>query len=55
MHVSAELNGLEWAMEPQLGAIAAGPSRVEEEEEGEQCMKPGVDHEGDDRVGVDEE
>ena len=55
MHVSAELNGLEWAMEPQLGAIAAGPSRVEEVEEGEQYMEPGVDHEGDDLVGVDEE
>jgi hypothetical protein len=32
LHVSAELDGLEWAMEPQLGVTAAGPSRVEEEE-----------------------
>jgi len=55
MHVSAELNGLEWAMEPQLGATAAGPSRVEEEEEGDQYMESGVDHEGDDPVGADEE
>ncbi|CAD6224299.1 unnamed protein product [Miscanthus lutarioriparius] len=55
MHVSAELDGLEWAMEPQLGVTAAGPSRVEEEEEGDQYMEPGVDHEGDDPVGVDEE
>jgi len=43
-------------MEPQLGVIAAGPSRVEEEEEeGDQYIEPGVDHEGDDPVGVDEE
>jgi len=55
MHVSAELDGLEWAIEPQLGVTAAGPSRVEEEEEGDQYMEPGVDHEGDDLVGVDEE
>jgi len=55
MHVSVELDGLEWAMEPQLGVTAAGPSRVEEEEEGDQYMEPGVDHEGDDPVGVDEE
>ena len=41
-------------MEPQLGVTTAGPSRVEEEEEGEQYMEPGVDHEGDDPVGVDE-
>ena len=41
-------------MEPQLGVTAASP-RVEEEEEGEQYMEPGVDHEGDDPVGVDEE
>ena len=42
-------------MEPQLGATAAGPSRVEEEEEGDQYMESGVDHEGDDPVGADEE
>ena len=41
-------------MEPQFGVTAAGPSRVEEEE-GDQYMEPGVDHEGDDPVGVDEE
>ena len=40
-------------MEPQLGVTAASP-RVEEEE-GEQYMESGVDHEGDDLVGVDEE
>ena len=54
MHVSTELDGLEWAMEPQLGVTAAGPSKVEEEE-GDQYMEPGVDHVGDDPVGVDEE
>ena len=32
MHVSVELDGLEWALQPQLSVIAAGPSRVEEEE-----------------------
>jgi hypothetical protein len=55
--MSAELDGSEWAMEPQLGVTAVGPSRVEEEEEeeGDQYMEPGVDHEGDDPVGVDEE
>ncbi|CAD6220609.1 unnamed protein product [Miscanthus lutarioriparius] len=55
MHVSAKLGGLEWAMEPQLGVTAAGPSRVEEEEEGDQYMEPSVDHERDDPFGVDEE
>ena len=41
-------------MEPQFGVTAAGPSRVEEEE-GDQYMEPGVDHEGDDPVGANEE
>ena len=31
MHVSVELDGLEWALQPQLGVTATGPSRVEEE------------------------
>jgi hypothetical protein len=56
MHVSVELDGLEWALQLQLGVTAAGPSRVEEEEEeGDHYMEPGVDHEGDDPVGADEE
>ena len=54
MHVSVELDGLEWALQPQLGVTATGPSRVEEEE-GDQYMEPSVDHEGDDLVGPDEE
>jgi len=53
MHVSVELDGLECALQPQLGVTAAGPSRVEEEEEGD--MEPGIDHEGDDPVGANEE
>jgi len=55
MHVSVELDGLEWALQPQLGVTAAGPSRVEEEEEGDRYMELDVDHEGDDPVGADEE
>jgi hypothetical protein len=55
MHVSVELDGLEWALQPQLGVTAAGPSRVEEEEEGDHYMEPDVDHEGDDPVGANEE
>jgi hypothetical protein len=42
-------------LQPQLGVTATGPSRVEEEEEGDHYMEPGVDHEGDDPVGADEE
>ncbi|CAD6253605.1 unnamed protein product [Miscanthus lutarioriparius] len=49
-----ELDGLEWALQQQLGVTATGPSRVEDEE-GDQYMEPGVDHEGDDQVGADEE
>jgi len=49
----ADLDGLEWALEPQLGVTAAGPSRVVEE--GNHDLDPGVDHEGDDPVGADEE
>ena len=55
MHVSLELDGLEWALLLQLGVTAVGPSRVEEEEEGDHYMELGVDHEGDDPVGADEE
>ena len=55
MHVSVELDGLEWALQPQLGVTTVGPSRVEEEEEGDHYMEPSVDHEGDDPVGADEE
>jgi hypothetical protein len=60
MHVSVELDGLEWALQPQLGVTATGPSRAEEEEEeeeeeGDHYMEPDVDHEGDDPVGADEE
>jgi len=54
MHLSVELNGLEWALQPQLGVTAAGPSRVEEEED-DHYMEPGLDHEGDNPVGADEE
>ncbi|KAG2571926.1 hypothetical protein PVAP13_7KG121470, partial [Panicum virgatum] len=49
----ADLDGLEWALEPQLGVTAAGPSRVVEE--GNHDLDPDVDHEGDDPVGADEE
>lgn len=49
----ADLDGLEWALEPQLGVTAAGPSRVVEE--GNHDLDPSVDHEGDDPVGADEE
>ncbi|CAL5076254.1 unnamed protein product [Urochloa decumbens] len=52
--VAAEYEGQEWADEPELGVTAAGPPRVEEEEE-EHYMEPGFDPEGDDPIGADEE
>jgi hypothetical protein len=49
-----QYNGQEWAEVPELGLTAAGPARVEEEEK-EHYMEPGVDPEGDEPIGVDEE
>ena len=51
--LAAEYEGQEWAHEPELGVTAAGPPRVEEEEE--HYMEPGFDPEGDDPIGADEE
>lgn len=53
--VGPEYEGQEWADEPELGVSAAGPARVEEEEEKEHYMDHGFDPEGDDLVGADEE
>ncbi|CAL4926329.1 unnamed protein product [Urochloa decumbens] len=52
--VAAEYEGQEWADEPEYGVTAAGPSRVEEEEE-DHYMEPGFDPEGDDPIAADEE
>jgi hypothetical protein len=53
--VVAEFEGQEWVDEPELGVSAAGPARVEEEEEMENYMDHGFDPEGDDPTGADEE
>jgi len=49
-----QYNGQEWAEVPELGLTAAGPARVEEEEK-EHYMEPGVDPDGDEPIGADEE
>jgi hypothetical protein len=51
--VPAEYEGQQWANEPELSVTAAGPARVEEEEE--HYLEPGFDPEGDDPTGADEE
>ncbi|RLN42121.1 hypothetical protein C2845_PM01G14450 [Panicum miliaceum] len=53
--VIAEYQGKEWADEPELGVTAAGPNRMEEEEEEDHYMERGFDPEGDDPIGADEE
>ena len=52
--VIAEYQGKEWADEPKLGIIVAGPDRIEEEEE-DHYIERGFDPEGDDPIGADEE
>lgn len=52
--VAVEFDGQEWAEEPELGVTAAGPARLQEEEV-EYYMEPGVDPDGDEPTGVDEE
>jgi hypothetical protein len=47
-------DGQDWAEEPELGVTAAGPARVQEEEM-EYYMEPGVDPDGDEPTGADEE
>jgi len=51
--VIAEYQGKEWADKPELGIIAAGPDRIEEEEE-DHYIERGFDPEGDDPIGADE-
>ena len=51
--VIAEYQGKEWADEPELGIIVAGPDRIEEEEE-DHYIERGFDPEGDDPIGADE-
>ena len=51
--VIAEYQGKEWADEPELGIIVAGPDRIEEEED--HYIERGFDPEGDDPIGADEE
>ena len=51
---TAEYDGQEWAEEAELGVTAAGPARVQEEEM-EYHMEPGVDPDGDEPTGADEE
>lgn len=48
IHASVELDGLECAMELELGVTIASPSKVEEESN--PYMEPSVDHEGDELV-----
>ena len=50
--VIAEYQGKEWADKPELGIIAAGPDRIEEEED--HYIERGFDPEGDDPIGADE-
>ncbi|CAN6223060.1 unnamed protein product [Urochloa humidicola] len=52
--VVAEFEDQEWADDADLGVTAAGPERVEEEEK-EHFMEAGVDPNGDDPIGADEE
>jgi hypothetical protein len=52
--VPAGFDGQEWAEEPELGVTAAGPERAEEEEK-EHYMDHGVDPDGDDPIGANEE
>ena len=51
--VLVEYQGKEWAEDPELGVTAAGPDRVQEEED--HYMEPGFDPEGDEPIGADEE
>ncbi|CAN6344589.1 unnamed protein product [Urochloa humidicola] len=51
--VAAEYEGHEWVDDPEYGVTAAGPDRVEEEED--HYMEPGFDLEGDDPIAADEE
>jgi len=52
--VLVEYQGKEWAEDLELGVTAAGPDRVQEEEE-DHYMEPGFDPEGDEPIRADEE
>jgi hypothetical protein len=51
---SAGFDGQEWVEEQELGVTAAGPKRAEEEER-DHYMDHGVDPDGDDPIGANEE